>query len=113
MVLTTAFVFVDKESPTIKCAEYRTIPTDKGKPTAMVKLKGASASDNSGDVSHVSCNPQLGTHFNMGYTAVTCEAVDASANRAECTFQIHVIGIYKCDLSQQNRALVVFKKKIF
>ena len=84
--------FEDNEAPNIKCSEYLSIPTDKGKPTAKVNLKGATASDNSGNVPRVSCNPQLGTNFHIGHTTVTCEALDGSGNRAECSFQFRVIG---------------------
>ena len=77
------------------CAGDQSIPTDKGKPTAMVKLEGATASDNSREV-YVFCNPKLGTNFNIGQTKVTCEAFDGSGNKAECSFQFNVIGTMFC-----------------
>ena len=85
------YLYIDDQTPNILCNEDQLIPTNKDKPTAMVKLEGATASDNSREV-HVSCNPQLGTYFNIGQTTVTCEAVDGSGNRAECSFKFNVIG---------------------
>ena len=70
--------------------------TEKAKPTAVVEWKQARASDNSQISPQVSCNLQSGTNFNIGRTNVTCEAVDGSGNRAECSFQVDVIGKYSC-----------------
>ena len=58
----------------------------------MVVWAGGNASDNSGNVSHLTCDRQSGTNFTIGQTTVTCEAVDWSGNRAECSFQVNVTG---------------------
>ena len=62
-------------------------------------------SDNSGIVVYVSCNPQSGIDFNIGQTVVTCQAVDGSGNRAECSFDVNVKGKWLCNVSY----LVCFK----
>ena len=75
------------------CNEDQSFQTDEGEATAMVKREEAiKISDNSGSISHIACTPQLGTNFSIGQTEVSCEAVDGSGNRAECSFQLNVIG---------------------
>ena len=64
----------------------------------MVVWEGASVSDNSGIVVQVVCDPQLGTDFHIGQTVVTCQAVDGSGNRAECSFQVYVTGKWLCNV---------------
>ena len=81
------------EVPTISCNETQSVQTEKEKPTAMVVWEDPHASDNSGNVS-VTCDPPSGTNFIIGHTAVTCEADDGSGNRAECSFQVAVTGIF-------------------
>ena len=81
------------ETPVITCVNNQYVKTDKGMDTAMVVWEGPKASDNSGNV-YVVCNPQSGTNFTIGQTNVTCEAVDGSGNRAECSLQINVTGKY-------------------
>ena len=90
---TAIFLFVDNEAPKLVCKDDQSFQTDEGEPTAIVQREEAiRVSDNSGSVSHVSCNPQLGTNFSIGLTAVSCEAVDESGNRAKCSFQVNVTG---------------------
>ena len=84
---------VDNEAPLLACNDDQSFQTAEGEPTAMVKREEAiRISDNSGSIAHVSCIPQLGTNFSIGQTEVSCEAVDGSGNRAECSFQLNVIG---------------------
>ena len=64
----------------------------------MVAWDGPKASDNSGNVSRVFCNPQSGTNFTIGQTTVICEAVDGSGNRAACSFQVNVTGKSLCSV---------------
>ena len=66
--------------------------TDNGLDTAIVLWDGPKISDNSGNVSHVICNLQSGTNFTIRKTPVICEAFDGSGNRAECSFQVNVMG---------------------
>ena len=62
-------------------------------PTALFTYQTPTTSDNSGNVPEVSCNPQSGTNFTIGETVVTCEADDGHRNKANCSFQVNVIGI--------------------
>ena len=82
------------EAPVITCVGNQSINTGKGVDTAMIVWEGPKASDNSGNVSHVICNPQSGTNFTIGQTNVICEAVDGSGNKAACAFQVNVTGKY-------------------
>ena len=84
--------FVDVEAPVITCVSNQSIDTDKGMDTAMVLWEGPKASDNSGNVSRIICDPQSGTNFNIGETTVICEALDGKGNRAACSFQVNVMG---------------------
>ena len=74
------------------CVEDQSVATDAGKPTGMVVWDDPNASDNSGNVAHVTCDPMSGTKFTIGQTKVTCEAVDGSGNDAECSFRVNVTG---------------------
>ena len=58
----------------------------------MVTWEDPTASDNSGAISHVTCDLQSGANFTIGETVVLCEAVDGSGNKAECSFQVNVTG---------------------
>ena len=80
------------------CVEDQSVAADEGKPTAMVAWEDPTASDNSGIISHVTCDPMSGTIFTIGQTRVTCEAVDESGNQAKCSFKVIIRGI--CTLRQ-------------
>ena len=58
----------------------------------MVVWEDPAIIDKSGDVLHVACDPQSGTNFTIGQTTVICEAVNKSANKAVCFFQVIVTG---------------------
>ena len=57
----------------------------------MLVLEEPFASDNSGNVS-VTCDVHSRANFTIGQTPVTCEAVDGSGNKADCSFHITVTG---------------------
>ena len=76
------------------CAEDLSAETDAGESTAMVVYQIPTATDNSGDVPVIICNPQPGSNFTMGETTVTCSAIDGSRNIGTCDFQILVKGNY-------------------
>ena len=84
--------FVDEEAPKVFCADDQSIETDNGKPAAVVEWAEVTARDNSGNVSRLVCDRQSGTNFAIGETTITCQAFDQSGNRAECSFQVMVIG---------------------
>ena len=69
--------------------------------TTMVLWESPKASDNSGNVSQIICDPQSGTNFIIGQTNVICEAVDGSGNRAACSFQVNVTGKSLCSVYQR------------
>ena len=48
--------------------------------------------DNSGENSTVTCNQDSPSQFSIGYTIVSCIAVDAVGNEAMCSFAIYVKG---------------------
>jgi len=81
---------VDREPPGIVCSSNRVVAATSGS-GAKIVFSPPEASDNCPGVS-VICNPSSGFTFPIGTTTVTCTAVDASNNRAICTFTIHVKG---------------------
>ena len=87
------FVSVDREAPKITCLGNQSIEADEDMPTALFTWKTPETSDNSGNVPVVSCYPQSGSYFTIGQTIVTCEADDGHRNKANCSFQVNVIGI--------------------
>ena len=92
------FFSIDVEDPVITCVSNQSVSTDNGMDTAMVVWNGPKASDNSGNVSRVICDPQSGTNFTIGQTNVICEAVDDSGNKAACYFQVNVNGKSLCSV---------------
>ena len=50
------------------------------------------ATDNSKELPKTMCNVESGSQFQTGETEVTCQAVDSSGNRANCTFDVQVRG---------------------
>ena len=66
--------------------------TKLGQAFAVAVWQTPSATDNSGDVPEVTCDPQSGSEFTIGQTLVTCKAVDSSGNINTCSFQIRVEG---------------------
>ena len=89
----------DNEIPKLECID-QSVPTDEGKPTAMAVWKDPIVSDNSGIVS-VTCDAQSGVTLTIGETTVTCEAVDGSGNRAQCSFQVIVKGKFSYSIIPQ------------
>ena len=76
----------------MKCASFITRQlSDNG----VVKWKQPVVTDNSGSVSFT-CDAQSGAKLSTGYRLITCEAVDSSGNRANCSFTIHVYGKIVC-----------------
>ena len=86
--------FTDHEDPQIICVEDFVKQTDDCLATAKVAWTTPNATDNSGNVSNVICNPRQGSEFPIGYTMVTCETFDGSGNKAMCTFYVNVTGNY-------------------
>ena len=88
------YYFLDTEAPTFEaCPINQTRNTDTGLPTVMLAWENPSATDNSGDISEVTCDPPPRTKFVIGQTLVTCVAVDSSGNNNTCSFQINVKGM--------------------
>ena len=48
--------------------------------------------DNSGQISTITCDAYSGSHFKIGETEVTCQAVDLTGNQATCTFTVTIEG---------------------
>ena len=58
----------------------------------MVTWEMPNATDNSGNVSDIICNPPSASTFTIGQATVTCETEDRSGNRAVCHFHVNVTG---------------------
>ena len=84
--------FPDFEPPQIVCPEDKSSTTDAGQSIAVVEWQNLVATDNSGDTPNVTCDALSESTFVIGERSVSCEAVDGSGNRAECSFQVRVTG---------------------
>ena len=80
------------EEPKLNCSSTLNQTTDPGSATAVVIWDTPPASDNSGTVVNVTCDPTSDSAFAMGSTAVECTAVDKSDNEALCIFYVNVTG---------------------
>ncbi|XP_071477944.1 hyalin-like, partial [Diadema antillarum] len=102
---TTRVVVEDRESPNVTCPDDITQSTDPGLYSASVTWPNPNIADNSGNFtiesSHVS-----GSTFPPGTTSVTINAVDASQNRASCTFNITVVDTEPPVLNCSDRIVV-------
>jgi len=81
-----AFIGGDDSPPFIAC------PADievEGGPNGAIVEWAARAEDECGEIQAI-CNPPSGSAFPIGTTEVTCTAVDASGNTAECRFRVTV-----------------------
>ena len=83
-------VVVDLEPPQIVCSTNRVVAATTGSGASVV-FPTPAASDNCPGV-RVICLPPSGSTFPIGTTAVICTAIDASNNRATCSFTIRVKG---------------------
>gem|GEM_PF-4575010 len=82
---------VDSQTPIIRCPANLAIVPPTGQTSAVVTYPAPSVSDNLPGVT-VACAPVSGSTFPAGTTTVTCTAVDASGNRASCSFTVAVGG---------------------
>ena len=87
------YIFADTEVPEFEvCPDNQTSDTQPGQAFAVAVWQDPTATDNSGNVPKVTCDPQSESEFTIGQTLVTCEAVDSSGNNKTCDFQITVEG---------------------
>ncbi|XP_072046953.1 uncharacterized protein [Amphiura filiformis] len=87
---------IDNEDPTIQCPANQIILSENGDPVT-VNTDGPTYDDNSGAVT-MYCSPHLSTTaFDIGLWEITCEAVDRSVNKAECTFGINIVAAASSD----------------
>ena len=84
---------LDREPPKFELCQAIAQNTDGGKPTGMVTWEPPTASDNSLETLNVTCNPESGSDFKIGLTAVICEATDSSGNAATCSFHVEIRGM--------------------
>ncbi|XP_070549862.1 hyalin-like [Ptychodera flava] len=66
------------------------VDNDYGNMTAVVEFSGESATDNSGEILTVTCDPPSNSTFGDGENVVTCSATDATGNTGSCNFTITV-----------------------
>ncbi len=75
--------------PTLSCPTDITLASHPGEPQPTANFDAPVATDGQAPV-NVTCNPGSGNEFPNGTTAVTCEAVDAAAQKGSCTFSVVV-----------------------
>jgi len=79
----------DLEPPQVTCPANLVVVADAGQCTKSNVSYTATATDNFPGVI-VGCDPPSGTTFPVGNTTVTCTAIDAAGNVAQCTFTVTV-----------------------
>ena len=85
--------FVDNEEPIfMSCPANQTKETASGLSTALVVWTELQATDNSGELTNITCNVKSGGQFEIGETEVVCKARDPSGNGAVCSFNIEIKG---------------------
>jgi hypothetical protein len=83
----------DTEPPVIKCPSNiveRVCPTAAGGCGGIINYPSPTATDNSGVVSAIVCNPPSGSFFPCGVNVVMCQVFDRCQNRDVCEFTITV-----------------------
>ena len=81
----------DTQAPTITCPSPVSVDVPSGQCTAVVSYPPPAVTDNApGTIA--TCVPPSGSTFPLGITTVNCSAVDASGNRATCTFTVRLSG---------------------
>jgi Family of unknown function (DUF6345)/HYR domain len=83
----------DTEPPVIKCPSNiveRVCPTAAGACGGIINYPTPTATDNSGVVSAIVCNPPSGSFFPCGVNVVTCRVFDRCQNQDTCEFTITV-----------------------
>ena len=86
------YSFIDTEAPIIICPTNKTLETDLKKSTALVVWTDPESTDNTKLTPTVTCDAQIGSHFEIGETEVVCQAVDQAGNLATCSFTVEVVG---------------------
>lgn len=82
----------DTEAPSVTCPSDVSGSTDSGSASLNYSWS-ASASDVIDSSASVSCNPSSPHLFGVGSHVVSCESVDASGNRGNCSFSVTVSGM--------------------
>ena len=86
------YPFVDSESPSIICPGDIVQATDPGRYIAIVTWEDPIITENSGKPPTVLVSPESGSDFPAGNSTVLVFAEDEQGNRANCTFNVEVIG---------------------
>ena len=84
--------FIDNENPVISCPANQTNIVDRHNYNTSIQWDNPSATDNSGDIPTIECNPSNGIIFDKASTPVICTAHDDYGNVANCSFYIDIIG---------------------
>ena len=85
-------LFIDHEAPVITCPVNQSVHSEFDQSYGTVTWTGATANDNSGQQTTVTCSEESGGHFNIGQTEVICKVWDLSGNQAMCSFTVNVTG---------------------
>ena len=76
----------------IACPVNQTVNTEPSKAYSSVSWTDPQVTDNSGQIPTIICDAESGSHFGIGETEVTCQAVDPTGNQATCTFTVKIKG---------------------
>ncbi|XP_072025497.1 hyalin-like [Amphiura filiformis] len=102
----------DTEPPEFNCPN-QSQNTEPNKPFANVTWGDLHASDNSGEMPHITCNRESESQFNIGRTVVSCEAVDESGNYAVCSFIVEISDTEPPELTCRNHSQKIVPNEPF
>ena len=83
---------IDPEAPVVSCPANQTVNTEPSQAYARVSWTDPQVTDNSGQISTITCDAESESQFGIGETEVTCQVVDPTGNQATCTFTVNVKG---------------------
>lgn len=85
--------------PTVSCPADITLVSHQGQSQPTANFDTPSPQEGQAPVT-VACSPGSGTAFSNGKTTVTCEATDAMARKASCTFSVEVTPVPRIEKTQ-------------
>ncbi len=85
--------FPDIEPPTVQCPEDKLVYVYSGNTSTPVLWEPVATFDNSEkDVELISSHSPNIDQFHLGFSTVNVSAIDASGNKAACSFNVTVKG---------------------
>ena len=80
----------------IVCPANQTVNTEVNQKCATVVFIDPQVTDNSGQISTITCDVESGSLFRIGLTEVMCQASDQAGNLGTCVFTVQIEGTMTC-----------------